>query len=552
MHNFQGPVFHPYQGYLFPGMQVPPYYPGNMKWPPKVEESDPHVDRELDDRWNHESRRNKKKHSQGKVQETSEQDGSTEESESSYESESDEQTQHGKKYSSRKHGKKSSRKVVIRNINYISSKRDEVGSDSEETSSDEDEVIDGDSIKQQVEEAVESLERRHKTSSRRHKKQGGVKYSNGGANQESKNVNVVENSKVEKKNDNWDAFQNLLMQDKDSSTFDEPHPIQEYFSEEGKQSALSIEQEKITKQREFSSDDFVVTGRETGNESKTQAEYFEGGDNLASIIKKKHSPDEELLFSQRIEESGNNFLATLSDSVGGSSKIKCSTEGEWFFGNQTDSSANLNESKDPNVFDGVYSSSSTFHAEKNKKDVIVDDSFMVQDRLVVDQSDSLLRTDISFIPDIVGANHYENGTPESSHDKPEAFSTHEPDDLYMVLDRDSSVGEALISWTPEMDYNNFSSTQAKKKVVDSEITDSADANQSSNSKNRTGKSNGVPGGKDSGKEARSKALNGPLTRSRTDIASRTKKPALGGRSLSLKSKLEKVFDKLLGNDVSLL
>ncbi|PON32567.1 COP1-interacting protein [Parasponia andersonii] len=544
MHNFQGPVFHPYQGYLFPGMQVPPYYPGNMKWPPNVEDSSPHVDREPDNHRNRKPRRNKKKHSQEKVQETSEQDGSTEESESSYESESDEQTRHGKKYSStehsrkKKHGKKSSRKVVIRNINYISSKRDEVGSGSEESSSDEDGVIDGDSIKQQVEEAVESLERRHKPSPHRHKKQGGVKHSNGGPDQESQNANFVENSEVEKKNDNWDAFQNFLMEDKDSTTFDkEPCPMQEYFSEEGKQSAIGFEQEKITKQRAISSDDFVVTGRETGRESKTQFEYFGGGDNFAPIIK-KHSPDEELLFSQRIEESGNNSLATLSDSVGGSSKIKCPTDGEWFLGNQPDISANLDESKDPNIFDGVYSSSSTFHTEKNKKDVLVDDSFMVQDRLVVDQSDSLLRTDISFVPDIV-ATPYENGIPEASQDKPEAYSTHEPEDLYMVLDRDSALEEASTSWTPEIDYNNFSSTEANKKALDSENADSADANQPSNSKGRTGKSNGIPGEKGLGKEGRSKALNGSLGRSRTDLASRTRKPAPAGRSISLKSKMEK-------------
>lgn len=501
-----------------PGMQVPPYFPGNMKWPPNMEDSDPHVDRESRRSKSHGS---KKKHS-------SDQDESNEESESSYESESDEETRHGKKHSSKdqsrkkKHGKKSRRKVVIRNINYISSKKEgEVGSGSEETSSDDDGFIDEDSIKQQVEEAVESLERRHKPSSRRHKKQGGVKASNGGADQEINNASV-DNSEGEKKNDSWDAFQNLLMRDKDSSTFDEePRPVQDYFSG-GKPSAISFEQEKITKQRAISSDDFVVTGRDTGNESKTLVS-FEGGDNVASIIKKQRNPDEEL-FSQRIEESGNNSYASLPDCAGESTKIKCLKDGEWFLGNQGDMSANLDQSKDANLFDGVYSSSSSFQTNNNKRDVVIDDSFMVQDRFVADQSDSLLRTDISIAPEIVGATQYENGMLEISQDKPEAFSTHEPDDLYMMLDRDSGVEQAMTPWTPEMDYEtNISSTEANKKALETETTEPVDVNQSPNPKAKTTKTNGVPG------------------RGKPDIMSRTKRPAPGIRSTGVKSKLEKVL-----------
>ncbi|KAJ4913334.1 COP1-interacting protein 7 [Raphanus sativus] len=65
-------------------------------------------------------------------------------------------------------GKKSSRKVVIRNINYITSKRNGAkDSDSDESEDEGEGYVDGDSIKQQVEEAIGSLEKRHKSSSRR-------------------------------------------------------------------------------------------------------------------------------------------------------------------------------------------------------------------------------------------------------------------------------------------------------------------------------------------------------------------------------------------------
>lgn len=546
MHNFQGPVFqhmHPYQGYLFPGMQVPPsYYAGNMKWPSSGEESGPLADREPDDRRNHKSHRSKKKHSHGKVLETSEQDGSTEKSESSYESESDEEMQNGKKYSStenlhkKKHGRKASRKVVIRNINYITSKRDG-GSVSEGTSSDEDGFINGNSLKQQVEEAVESLERRHKPTSRHHKKKN--------LEQETKDSDVS-NSKGEKRNDNWDAFQNLLMRDEEPSTLGVEHHSaknqEEYFSSknfEGNLSSLSLEQEKVTRQRAVSSDSFVVTERDMGNENKTQIEYFNDGDTVAPIIRKKESTYEELLFSERTEGLGNNSRATLSNCTVESSKIKCSKEGDWFVSNQPDISVNMDEIKDPNLFDGVYSSSlavDSFHAEKNKKDVLVDDSFMVQERLGGDQTDSQLRTDISIVSEICGATQYVNGMPKVSNHKPEAFSAYEPDDLYMVLERDSAVEQAVASWTPEMDYdNNISSIEANAKNLGNETTGSVDVMQPSNSKGRNGKNIGE---KVSGKEARSRVVNGPLGKNRSDILSRSKKPSYVSKSTVHKSKFE--------------
>lgn len=552
MHNFQGPVFqqmHPYQGYVFPGMQVPPpYYAGNMKWPSNVEDSGSLVDRESGDRWKHKSRRSKKKHSHGKLLETSEQDGSTEQTESSYESDSDEHVQNGKNNSSteqlhkKKHGRKSSRKVVIRNINYITSKRDEESGTA--TSSDED-GFDENSIKQQVEEAVGSLERIREPTSRRHKKQGRVKSGD----QETKHVS---NSEGKKKNDNWDAFQNLLMRDEVPSTFDaELQSVQnqeEYISiknfDEGNASELNPEQEKVRKQRGVSNDSFVLTERDMGHESKTQVEYFENGDNIAPVIRKKDSTYEELLFSERTEELRTTSQATLSECASGSFKVKCPEEGDWYVSNQPNISRNLDESKDPILFDGIYSSSSevnSSHAERNKKDVLVDDSFMVRDRSIADQFDSQLRTDISIVPEIVEATQYGNGKPAISHKKSESFNAYEPDDLYMVLERDLAVDQAVASWTPEMDFdNNISSIEANKKDLDNETNVFEGVKQPSNSKARNGKNTGVLGEKVSGKDARSKATNGSLAKNRSDIISRSRKPPAVSKSTVHKSKFELV------------
>lgn len=565
MQNFQGPAFqqmHPYQGYMFPGMQVPPYYPGNMKWPPNMEDSGFMFDQESDDRRKHKSHRTKKKHSHERALETSEQDGSNEDTAgSSYESESDDHLQNGKRHSGteqqhqKKHGQKSSRKVVIRNINYITSKRDGE-SGSEENSSNEDGYIDGKSIKQKVEEAVGSLEKRHKSSSRCHKKQGGSKLhgsvddSNG---KELKNAdaNIPEG---EKQNDNWNAFQNLLMRDEDPSSFaTESHNLwieDEYLasknSGEGRSFEFNQEEEKATKQRAVSSEYLVVTERDTGNESKTQGPYFEGGGDVGCITK-KNGAYEDFLFSQRNEESRINSHDTLSDCANELYKTKCPKEGDWFISNQTDNQVASNDLK---MLDGVYASSvlamDSVHAEK-KREVLVDDSFMVQDRSVVDhQSDSQFRTDISFVPEYTGATQNEYGKPEISNDKPAAFSMHEPDDLYMVLDRGSAVEQDVAPWNPEMDYEvNVSSVEASEKNPGIETTDSIGEEHPSNSKGKNAKNSGIPGGKIPTKEARSKLANGSLGKSRYDMLSRSKKPSSVSKSTVHKSKFEKVRDQHL-------
>ncbi|PRQ31362.1 hypothetical protein RchiOBHm_Chr5g0034651 [Rosa chinensis] len=558
MQTFQGPAFqqmHPYQGYMFPGMQVPPYYPGNMKWPPNVEDSGFMFDQESDGRWKHRSHRTKKKHSHERALETSEQDGSNENTGSSYESESDDNFQNGKRHSGteeqhrKKHGQKSSRKVVIRNINYISSKRDGE-SGSEGNSSDEDGYIDGKSIKQQVEEAVGSLEKRHKSSSRRHQKQGGSKLhgsvddSNG---EELKNADANKHE-GEKQNDNWSAFQNLLMRDEDPSSFStESHNVRiedEYLSSnntgQGRSFEFNQEHEKVTKQRAVSSEYLMVTERDTGNESKTHVPYFEGGDDVGRTTK-KNGAYEDLLFSQRNEESRINSHDTLSDCANELYKTKCSKEGDWFISNQPDNQVASNDLK---LLDGVYASSAlamdSVHAEK-KREVLVDDSFMVQDRSTVDhQSDSQFRTNLSFVPEYTGATQNEYSKPEILNDKPAASSMHEPDDLFMVLDRSSAVDQDVAPWNPEMDYElNASSLEASEKNPGIETTDSIGDEQPSNCKGKNAKNSGTPGGKVPTKEARSKVANGSLGKSRYDILSRSKKPSSVSKSTVHRSKFEK-------------
>ncbi|OMP04634.1 hypothetical protein COLO4_09442 [Corchorus olitorius] len=511
MQNFQGPMYQqmpPYQGYMFPGMPAASPY---MHWPPNLE--DPSLGRawEPDDRSHKSSSRRKKKSSCGKGEDNSKQDESNESSESSSESEPEEQVP------KKKHGKKSSRKVVIRNINYISSKRNgEKGSDSEETS-DEDEFIDGDALKQQVEEAVGSLGRQHKSTSRHHKKRDGSKHRNTASydgDEREANAATEKTSKGEKGNDPWGAFQNLLLQDRD---LDSPEVSQKPVSLQEEYLASKGSQERVTKQRAMSNDPFLAAQMERGHEGETRGGKF-GPNEFGGPVKRREYTNEELLTLQG-NDHGIGSRPNISDYATESTMIRGRKEGEWFINNQ---SSNQDEMMGLKMFDGENGSSLP---EKNKKDVFVDDSFMIQGPSVgEDQSDSQLRIGIGMVPEIE-ATQYENDNSENAQKA--ASASYEPDDLYLMLGRDRAEENAMTSWTPEIDYEmNVLSVEANGKHSDVETTAAGDK--------------GVNGsdGKLLNKAIRSRVPNGSLAKSKTDIASKTRKPPAGSRTTVRKSKVD--------------
>lgn len=87
---------------------------------------------------------------------------------------------------------------------------------SDETSLDGDERIDEDSIKQKVDNAVESLEKLRKSNSSTCRKKGSNKSnhkSSGSSDAVDQDFDDSNTSSGGRKNENWDAFQSLLMRD---------------------------------------------------------------------------------------------------------------------------------------------------------------------------------------------------------------------------------------------------------------------------------------------------------------------------------------------------
>lgn len=541
LRNYQGPIYqqmHPYQGYGFNGMQVaPPYYPPNMPWPSDVNGFADHEAHDRRDR--KKSSRKKGKASNARGSENEDREEYTESSGTGSETDSSPERSHRKK-----HGKKGSRKVVIRNINYITSKRDgEKDGSSETDASDEDEYLNGDSLKQQLEEAVGSFEKHKKSSSRHHKKRNGTKHLssvNGSADQDDEDVSE-KNKNGNKGNENWDALQQLLMREEsDSNNPQQPSELVEekYFSSERSNEqtvfAFKPEAEEITKHKPIATDAFLVTEKGAGNYGDAGKISDQGFDPIESTIPvmRRGSAPEEFVFSQRSEEPESYTRVALSDDVNHSSVVKSQNSDDWFVGKQSDLAANRGGNDHLRFIEGDYVRSSADQDERRNRDVIIDDSLMIQGRLTDDRPESQLKTDISLVSDIVEATLFENGT-TVARQKSESFGFYEPDELYMVRDHDTVVQQTVPSWSPELDYENFVSVNdpAKKSDVDA----CADSNLTPNEKGPDNKKSG----KASSKDPRSRNLGGPLRKAKPETAQGTKRSTFGSKTTTPKSQLEK-------------
>ncbi|KAF8114579.1 hypothetical protein N665_0036s0103 [Sinapis alba] len=453
MQNFQG--HHGYPPYMFPGMQgQPPYFPGNMQWPVNMETSEKS------------SKKKKKKKKKSKKDESTEpSDDSSAETVSEDENE----------------GKKSSRKVVIRNINYITSKRNGAkDSGSDESEDEEDGFVDGDSIKQQVEEAIGSLEKRHKSTSRRSRRK-----------HKSHSEDEDSGSKETKGNDNWDAFQNLLLKDKDSD-------------QEELQRTASCPLEMESK-RELALDDsfLVVNGNEDwGRESSIKK--LDAGENVR-LIRRENNYDDEMMNPSRGDEPRSYSQAEMPV-YGGRLRARNETEEDWFIRNQA------NTERDPSLV-------KTFVGDDlhvTKRDVLTDDSFMIQSRVESQVEESRLRTDM-MDSDVYGTTRQENSAPE--------IKQQEPDDLFMVLGREQDVTPTMVSWTPEIDFEANSLAQEKSKT---DLETAAKASE----KTPDGKEKKLRGGVSKGKDAKTRGS------SRPDPALKAKRAPWGSRAAATKTKSE--------------
>ncbi|XP_050203896.1 COP1-interacting protein 7 [Mercurialis annua] len=502
--------FPPYQGYPYP----PPHYAMNMQWPPGFNEY---------------GLVKKEKSPNRKGSEHSGEDGQTESSNSEVESGSDSNTLQDRRRSKdsshrKKHKKKSSKTVVIRNINYITPKRrnGEKGKDSDE-SSDEEDFVDEDSLRQQVDDVIGSLEQSHKSNSSSRKKKGSRK-SNG-----SNDAIPAEGGKA---TENWDAFQNLLMRDEESTVneVENLNPM-DALGGSGDGTALAIvpvldlESETVPKQRMVAGDSFIVTQRDGGSEERNRLEGIENAESIRSIVKRSDYTDGDLVIPQRMDDLGSGLRGILETD---SRIIKPGKGEDWFVVNHAEQPENQNSSDD------IIFSGDSLNVEKNRKELFIDDSFMVHTRPVDDLYESQWKVDISMDDDLILSSQLESSTVKDSQ---EPLSSHEPSDLCMVLERESGFESARDSWNTDHGIDiSFMENDLRSSTNGSNTNSNADKKLTANCDSNIAKKEETKGKRIPGKDLRSKVL---PPNNKTDMLSKSRKPSITSRPLIPKSKQEK-------------
>nr|XP_043619197.1 COP1-interacting protein 7 isoform X2 [Erigeron canadensis] len=413
MYNFPGPQGQRYP-YPYPGMG--PYYPAHMSWPANPDDSS----------HGRHHRSSSKKKSKSPLPESSdeEEDESNDDTESDSVSETGTVSKHEK--TTRKNKKKSSKTVVIRNINYITSNRKNSDGGSDDSAEDE---VDG---------VLESLVKHHSKSSKSHeKKKKGADLDNESG----------------KRNENWDAFQNLLLKE---DVQDDHFTIRNEAMDMGSENYVKNQPKTRT------NDSFVVPDRNGGYESRNvNSQDFENGETFR--MKGRDYSDTDMVISQRYGE-GTDIMTGSRDLGSESSMIRNKREEDWFVVKNSESQS----SKSAFTDDYVTMQGDVLSSEINKKAVPVDDSFMVQPQSTAPYESEWRSADVSMIESV-------NKPDDNEPTQGAQTGFYEPDDLYLMVPRDSGVEPPVrSSWTPEMDYGAEIFTKSEPKPAPVETKEQAE------------------------------------------------------------------------------
>ncbi|KAF2303382.1 hypothetical protein GH714_017707 [Hevea brasiliensis] len=337
-----------------------------------------------------------------------------------------------------KHRKKSSKTVVIRNVNYITRKREEMEKKPVslmnlilmrmisliKIPSSKRLMMQLDHWRNCTNQGRAIIGKKVHTS--KHISNG----SNDAAAQDLGDDIVSNPIEGEKTNDQWDAFENHLMRDKEATVngVERLHPMDvpdEHFTVKSlgvgtalaNNCAMDLELEKVPKQPMAASDSFVVAQREGGSEEQDRMKDIGNADNLRSVMRRRDSIDADLVNLQRMEESGNGLRVILSAIE--SSTTKPGNREDW----------------------------DRLNVKKSRKHVVLYDSFMIHDRPAVeDLCDSWWKTDINMVADLTLSSQPGNGTVKENH---EILGGYEPNDLCVVLEWDSGLESGRESWTSD-------------------------------------------------------------------------------------------------------
>ncbi|KAL9686917.1 hypothetical protein QQ045_031311 [Rhodiola kirilowii] len=398
----------------------PPYYPPNMQWSSNMDQLGGH------DRNRKSASRKKGRSSDGT---TSDEDSQSESSDSTSDNDFDEFKQYGRHQSSgnrrhkKKHKKKPSKTVVIRNINYITSNHGE-----EET------VYISDHESQGTEKSGQKNGKLDKEESLDHE-----------------NNLVASTSGVNRSTKTWDNVPNLLIRNKGVDTF--VASKQDFSPYVDNNSAMDMRGEKPrVQQRSFPSDTFLFTNGFSDNGNRMSLEELESNNSFNPAMRRGDTGGEDLLLSHGfVEHNGiQQDFATESTSN------KIVKPEDWSIAIQSGLLKNQNGTNEHKLFDGSYelSAAGNQYSAESRKDTLVDDSIMVQSHseTMTTQEDIRWQTDISMVFDQAVTKTENGGAADESEDRLARRLSYEPDDMFVISERDSVRESSRASFTPEIDF----------------------------------------------------------------------------------------------------
>ncbi|XP_072987656.1 COP1-interacting protein 7-like [Typha latifolia] len=544
------------QGYAFPGMQLllSPYYqghPGNMQWPQHIGLQDHRISQNADHRGRSKklprASRTKSNSSRlkGVYSDQSSSDLSSEpEEKQDIAFSSHDETIKSEDIKNRRPKKKSSNKVVIRNINYISSKRKDGRKDESSDESLTRNFLD------KVENVVDTI---HK-----HQKSGRYQYKENSSRKEDHGESGSDSSDIKKDNESWQDFQNILMKQESSACNDTEECKNEGAVPGCMQNQVEVEDdygialnqemtqqsvEKCTLDAEYDStknqlveiETLVITERDANTEYAMK--NFECEESYNRFVKRTEGGSEELLYMKNPQQE-DVIQYSSSDHTEEVSALRSQRGGDCFIVDRFYKSTEVQGS----VQCSMYESEQTVtlpianqnNMVKNEKKLLIDDSFVVPTRSTrYDHNISEWEMDISMVSGIPLA--AATGQTQKGDPLKENIGTHhycEPDDLQMVLERDFRVETAC--WTHEIDYSaEVTSKRVNISGAETNLTNDVPTNC------KEGKKHVGTEEKSLNRDSKKKPLVGYLGKSKSEVMSKNRKLPTMNKETLQKSKREK-------------
>lgn len=439
-------------------------------------------------------------------------------------------------------GNKRSGMVVIRNINYITSKGDNgiVEEDVSDKSNSESDSDSGDEHKQKVDNVIGLSEKSQKHTGRLSKRKGSHNKKDG------EHEPSTENEGVNDENSSWHLFQKCLLRDDESSenkpTIDNNDSLHAVAEDDRQKSATNSSYNNFvggnigTLDRSTNSHALLergmgikdhMTREDTGLKTIFELEASSG---KAMLEIKKTISDEKLLLPERANSTMVEKDAALTYQREQLSSHKRTATDDSFIVSKQHTEMELAHTDSQwgaRVVDEhtITERSDQLHSEKRYGRCLVDDSFMVPTRSTVHEHvNREWMTDINMDSELTPIDKAEHPSYNIPKNKSETSVLWEPAELFMIPERNSERDSISQAWNPVTDNDPQDLVNsADKMYLDEDCNGQVNQQGSLPRKQNDKIVKEVPGTKTGCKDGQFKAMEEVPAKKRAEMAARSGK-----------------------------